>query len=155
MKRNYSYIEISCKINNRKMFFPFVFLMNCAVTHSRLSVWIWTLLCLLSGHHIQLISDLSTGSGGVTILLRERRPSPVPHGSLKLKFWRMLFPPWTKHITALFCGKNPGMWVTAWVGSCPVLIADLTLSERYSQAILYRSREKWRGPGSERKHCSF
>lgn len=37
---------------------------------------------------------------------------------------RDAFPPWTEHITLLFCGKSPRMWVTTWVGSCLVLMAE-------------------------------
>lgn len=118
----------------------------CALEHRQ---WV------LCGHWVHLISNLTTASGGVTFLLRKRRPSPVPHGSLRLAFQGMLFPPWTKHITLLFCGKNPRMWVNTWVGSCPVLIADLTFSGRHSCTILYRSREIWRGTGSGRKVWSL
>lgn len=64
---------------------------------------------------------------GEWAFLLGKGPVQVPHGFLWVTFQWMHFPPLTIHITLFFWGRFPRMWATAWVGSCPILRADLTL----------------------------
>lgn len=75
------------------------------------------------GNWVHLTSDLRVASGGVVFLLGKAGPLQVPHGSPRVTFQWMHFPPWTIHITLFFWGRFPRMWATTWVGSCPILMA--------------------------------
>lgn len=66
---------------------------------------------------------------GEWAFLLGKGPVQVLHGFLRVTFQWMHFPPWTIHITLFFWGRFPRMWATAWVGSCPILRADLTLGK--------------------------
>lgn len=81
---------------------------------------LWVLCAAESGHWVHLTSDLPTASWRRSLFTEKGKTLfVVPHGSLKLTFQGMLFPPWTKHITLFFPGKNPSKWVITWVGSRP------------------------------------
>lgn len=79
--------------------------------------------CASTGDWVHPISDLTTASGAAGISLGKGELLQVPHSFPQVTFQWMHFPPWSIHITLFFWGRFPRMWATAWVGSCPILMA--------------------------------